>query len=34
MNHIHHDNALAMLRTMPFTAEELTLIEAAAADLP
>lgn len=34
MNHVHHDNALAMLRTMPFTAEELTLIEAAAADLP
>lgn len=34
MNHIHHDNALAMLRAMPFSAEELTLIEAAAADLP
>lgn len=34
MNHIHHDNALAMLRTMPFTAEEMTLIEAAAASLP
>lgn len=34
MNHIHHDNALAMLQTMPFTAEEMTLIKAAAADLP
>ncbi len=34
MNHIHHDNALAMLRTMPFTGEEMALIEAAAADLP
>ena len=34
MNHIHHDNALAMLRTMPFSAEEMTLIEAAAAELP
>ena len=34
MNHIHHDNALAMLRTMPFTGGEMALIEAAAADLP
>ena len=34
MNHIHHDNALAMLRTMPFTAEETTLIESATANLP
>lgn len=34
MNHIHHDNALAMLQSMPFTAEELTLIESAAAVLP
>lgn len=34
MNHIHHDNALALLRTQPFTAEEMVLIEAAAAELP
>ena len=34
MNHIHHDNALTVLKAQPFTAEELRLIEAAAADLP
>lgn len=34
MSHIHHDNALALLRTMPFSAEEMVLIEAAAAGLP
>ena len=34
MSHIHHDNALALLRTMPFSAEEMILIEAAADDLP
>ena len=34
MDHIHHDNALTVLKAQPFTAEEFALIEAAAADLP
>lgn len=34
MNHIHHEHALAVLKAQPFTAEEISLIEAAAADLP
>lgn len=34
MYHIHHEHALAVLRSQPFTAGELSLIEAAAACLP
>lgn len=34
MNHIHHANALTVLKAQPFTAEEMNLIEAAAAALP